>query len=309
MSKLSLLLALVLIIVGAFVVLSNNEQGLQQERTVAASIAPLASLVQSVAGDKIEVVQILPAGSSPHTFSLAVSDKLKIEKAEAVFVIGHELDDWAVEGLSEEKILYVDSGIELKEAEEHEEEHEDENHEEELEADHDHEGEDPHYWLSLTNAIIMVDNIESQLSKLYPQDKDTFVANAQSLKSELETLRNDAVAKFSQLQNKELVTFHNAFAYFADDLGLEVIASIEEFPGKEPTAAYLKSVGELIQEENIKVLFKEPQLSDAVIKPLAEDYGAQVLTLDPIGGIDGRESYLSMMRYNIDTIFSAFSGE
>ncbi|WKZ27768.1 MAG: metal ABC transporter substrate-binding protein [Candidatus Dojkabacteria bacterium] len=300
MSKLSLLLALVLIIVGAFVVLSNNEQGLQQERTVAASIAPLASLVQSVAGDKIEVVQILPAGSSPHTFSLAVSDKLKIEKAEAVFVIGHELDDWAVEGLSEDKILQVDSGIELKEAEDHEDE---------LEADHDHEGEDPHYWLSLTNAIIMVDNIESQLSKLYPQDKDTFVANAQSLKSELETLRNDAVAKFSQLQNKELVTFHNAFAYFADDLGLEVIATIEEFPGKEPTAAYLKSVGELIQEKNIKVLFKEPQLSDAVIKPLAEDYGAKVLTLDPIGGINGRESYLSMMHYNIDTIFSALSEE
>ncbi|KXK26000.1 MAG: High-affinity zinc uptake system protein ZnuA precursor [candidate division WS6 bacterium OLB20] len=312
--------AFILIAAGVAVLLTGSPVHVSKE-TVAASIPPVASLTRQIAGDHIEVVQILPAGASPHTYSLKVSDRENLEQSALVFVIGHGIDDWVSgEFVEQERIVTLDRTIELldyddehgHEGEEHEEEAshtEGEEHEEETGEEHEeHTGTDPHYWMSAGNAVLMAETITEELKKLAPEHSEVFDANLDRLRTELLALRDDAATRFSQVSDPEIITFHDAFSYFADETGIEIVASIEEFPGREPSAAYLQSVGEQITENNVTVLFKEPQLSDAVIQPLADDYGASVYTLDPLGGTSERMAYQDMYRYNVETLLQAFAG-
>jgi zinc transport system substrate-binding protein len=230
-----------------------------------------------------------------------VQDRQKMVGVDVAFVIGVEFDDWA-EQLAESEyvqILDLSQGIELKEGEDHEDEagHED-SHEE-----HDHEGLDPHYWLAPANAKIIATTVTQKMIAIDPASREYYQTNLSSYLLKLDKLQTDSQQKLAKLENRKLITFHNAFTYFAASMDLEIVTTIEPFPGKEPTAAYLAEVGEIIKKEKIKILFKEPQLSEAVVNALAEDYGAQVYTLDPEGGgVEGIDSYEQLIRYNVNII-------
>src|SRR5690606_16408237 len=115
--------------------------------------------------------------------------------------------------------------------------------------------------------------------------------------------------KFSKVTKRQFITFHSAFNYLAADFNLEIVATIEEFPGKTPSSKYLHHVVEEIIVHQVKILFKEPQLSEEIVSSLASDYEAKVYTLDPLGGVPGRETYLELMKYNLETIYLALTEE
>lgn len=254
---------------------------------VAASFAPISDIARQVGGNKIEVVQLLPDGSSPHTYEPLASDQIALAGTEIAFLIGLDFDNWAVAMLDasapEAKTITLERDIALKAS--------------------DETGSDPHYWLSYTNAKQMADTIAVELGKFDAPNKDFYLANASAFKASLDTDRKLALEKISQLSDKGIVTFHDAFSYFATDLGLNILTSIEPYPGKEPSAQYLAEVGEVVKTQRVKVLFKEPQLSDSLVTALAQDYGILVETLDPAGS--KTLSYRELMQYNVDTIVKA----
>lgn len=333
-SYLFVAIAIILVAAGAVFALTTSQSTQSDSRTVAATIGPVASLTEQIAGEHFEVVQILPAGASPHTYSLKVSDAEALESASLVFAIGNGLDDWVTDSVDESKLVDLDQGIELMEYgeeghhhddedhedEDHEgEEHEDEEHMDEHEEDdhmegedheeenhdHDHEGADPHYWLSAQNASIMAETITDELIAKAPELEDELRSNLAKLQISLRGLLDDSKTKIAAIDDPEIITVHSAFGYMADELGIEVVATVEESPGKEPTAAYIKELGDVITEENVRVLFKEPQMSDAIIEPLANDYGAKVGILDPLG--TDSESYQELYQRNVQVIVDAFA--
>lgn len=308
--KKNILITLGIIIVAIIAgLIYTNEQSRTNTTTeikVGCSILPVCDIVKNVSGDKITIIQILPNGVSEHEYEPSISDQEKLTGVKATFLIGAELDPWAETMTknvsSNAQIIDLSKTVDLKHHEETE------NHDEEKEEEHEHEGEfDPHYWLSIKNAQKIAQSIKDKLSEVDPHNKDLYQSNFDKYNQELETLYIESKQKLELINNKEIITFHEAFGYFAEEFNIKIITTIEPFPGQEPTPAYLNELSEIIEKHNIKILFKEPQLSDRIVASLTEQYDIKLYTLDPIGGIDGRNSYIDLIKYNVDTIYTALN--
>ncbi len=270
---------------------------------VAATIFPIYDLVRVVGGEDIDTVLILPSGASPHTYEPTPSIIKDLQGASIIFEIGHGLDSWtssissAVPGVA---LVSLDQNISLRASTESHE-HEDHEDEEESYEEHNHGSVDPHYWMDPANAYLMVDTIVGELSRLDPAHSENFIERADMFKRELALKDREWKIMMAQVSNKQLVTFHDAFMYFADHFGLEIVATFEPFPGKEPTPQYLVYLKEEIDEHQVKTLYVEPQFSVASLEAFARDNGLLIAVLDPEGSKD-RTSYLEMIDYNVRTI-------
>ncbi len=176
----------------------------------------------------------------------------------------------------------------------------------ERKGDHDHhdhgDGPDPHIWLSVPKAMAMVQVIADELTKLQPKHEKYFRANAAKLLLKLKALHNEVKREVATFKNKNLVTFHGSFGYFAAEYGLHIVAVIEPYPGRNPSPAYLKKVIAAIKKQPVAALFTEPQLDARPAKALASEASLPLKELDPIGGTGGRDSYEALIRYNLEQL-------
>lgn len=289
-----------------------------QKIKISATIFPLYDIAKNIGGEHVEASLILAAGASPHTYTPSPSDIKKLQGTDVIFSIGHGLDAWtdeitkAVEGVEK---VDVSEGVTLYPfAFDHSHDEDGENHEEDK-ADGLHEedeahaqvGDDPHYWLNTANAKIIATNIAGTLSKVDPVNASYYAQNLSSYKKDLDSLHDEIELKLLTLKENELIVFHDSWAYFAREFGLQIAGVVQASPGKEPTPKYLESLYKTAGEHNASALFSEPQLSPSTLQPLIEDLGLKLYVLDPIGGMEERDSYLNLMRYNADVIFNALN--
>ncbi|MCX6556664.1 MAG: metal ABC transporter substrate-binding protein [Candidatus Aminicenantes bacterium] len=266
---------------------------------LAATIFPLADMVRQVAGPDARVIQILPAGASPHTFDLTPGKIRELQKARLIFKIGI-IDDW-IDGIAESvpgaEIVSLQSRVVLKSfpADGHEHER----------RDASHPLFDPHYWLDLKNGAIMTQSICARLVALDPGRAALYRENSRRYQNEL--LRLDAELKrtCAALKNRKLIVFHDGWRYFASAYGLEIVAVFQPAPGREPTPRDLQKLYALARTDKIKVVFSEPQLPTTTLEPLLEDLDLRLLSLDPLGGAIAGDSYTGLMRRNVESLLSA----
>jgi zinc transport system substrate-binding protein len=261
---------------------------------IAATIFPLADIVKNIGGDKVDVITIMPAGASPHTFEISPKIVEEAMDAKILFKIGANLDNWAegVTGAMQEKpeVVDISKSIVLRKLPDG--------------------SVDPHYWLSVQNGMIIAKEAEKNLSALDPADRQYFSDNLNGYLKRLSKTNEELKKMFVNLPDKKFVTFHEAWFYFAHEYGLEVIAAFEPFPGKEPTPQFLAQFTSTIKENNVKVLFTEPQFSTEIVKQLAKDVGIRLKVLDPIGGTSAQtNSYINMMKSNADAIYDALRNQ
>jgi len=270
----------------------------EEKLVVGATIFPLYDITRNIGGDYVSVVNILPPGASPHTFEPMPSTIKSLQRAKAVFAVGHGLDNWvnqiaeSIPGLSE---YIVDSGITLQKSHEEEDEHGNE------EAD----AFDPHYWLDVHNAKIIDQNIADKLVELDPAHADAYRANLRRYQGNLDALQAELSEHMAPYAGQDIITFHDGWFYFADAFQLTIAGVFEPSPGKEPTPRYLESLQTAAEEKDIKTVFSEPQFSNETLKPFIKDLGLSLSVLDPLGGVVDRDSYIGLMRYNVDTIANA----
>lgn len=296
--KIALILSIILLLIGSGLISyffsQKSETKQTKSNTIVATIFPLASITQQIAGDDYQIVQILPSGSSPHTFEPDFQTVEKIESADIIFTIGQTIDDWALN--YNKKTIDVSTNVNLlasNSTDEHDHEDTDE---------HSTSLYDPHYWLSPQNGKLMAEIITQQLSIQYPQDEQLFKNNLTTFKNSIDSLVKEEKDNFAKHDHIGIVTFHNAYNYLANDFDFSVIATVETFPGKEPTIQYLQHLNQTIRNYNLTTLYKEPQLSDKVLQPLADDYQINILTLDPLGGTKELATYQQLIRYNLEQI-------
>jgi len=267
---------------------------------VSATIFPLYDIVRNIAGDEIETVLILRPGASPHSFDPSPENIKLLQGSDTIFMIGHGIDDWALrlaESAGVRDHTIVDKNIKLMEFSGSDHTHEGE---EIIESEEDHkdEGIDPHYWLSIENAKGIATQVKDELITRYPTLEDSINVNYAKYIAQLNELQEYSKDRMKALDNKNIATFHNAWSYFAQENGLTIITTFEEFPGEEPTPEYLSEFIEHIEADKISVIYAEPQFSTATLEPIAKDLGVKISVLDPIGGVPGRESYINLLRYN-----------
>jgi len=280
---------------------SNNLETNNGKLKVAATIFPLYDLTRQVGGDKVDAKLILPGGASPHTFEITPSLVKDLQDTDLIFTIGHSIDNWASDLINHNnaELVVVDQGIVLQPFKEQEDEHE---HEDEHEDGHDHGDIDPHYWLSPDNAIIIAQNISEKLINADKKNEDYYKNNLNDFVRNIESKEREWKVQIDALPSKNLVVFHDAWNYFADYFGLDIVASFEPFPGKEPSPEYLIDIQEDVKDSDIRAMFIEPQLSRTSLETLAKDMNVKLGIMDPLGGVSGRETYIDLIDYNINSL-------
>ena len=226
-----------------------------------------------------------------HDYQLMTEDMKTLEKADAFVINGAGMEsflDKVVEQQKNLKIIDASKGIELLK---------------------DDDEENPHVWLSVTDAILQVKNIAEQLKAADPKHADAYEKNAAAYIKKLEALKAEMHAELDTVPNKDIVTFHEAFPYFAKEFGLNIISVVEREPGTEPTPAELQETIEQVKALPVKVLFTEPQYSPSAAETIARETGAKIYTLDPIVTGEANEqalnAYIDTMKKNMETLKTA----
>ena len=226
-----------------------------------------------------------------HDYQLMTEDMKTLEKADAFVINGAGMEsflDKVIEQQKNLKIIDASKGIELLK---------------------DDDEENPHVWLSVTDAILQVKNIAEQLKAADPKHADAYEKNAAAYIKKLEALKAEMHAELDTVPNKDIVTFHEAFPYFAKEFGLNIISVVEREPGTEPTPAELQATIEQVKKLPVKVLFTEPQYSPSAAETIARETGAKIYTLDPVVTGEANDqainAYIDTMKKNMETLKTA----
>lgn len=264
------------------------------EGGIAATTAPVAQLAQAITeGTGLTVTQVISDSvSCLHDYSLSVRQMEVLSRSELVLLSGGGLEDFMEDALASAKqTVDCSEGVALLEADGHA--HDDHGH------DHEH---DPHIWLSPANAEIMARNICAALVDCYPEHESTMQANLTALLERLEALREYGETTLAELDCRELITFHDGFAYLAQAFDLSILAAMEEESGSEASARDLVELIGLVEEHQLPAVFTEVNGSSAAASVLETETGVAVYTLDlAMGGSD----YFEAMTHNIDTLKEA----
>ncbi len=165
-----------------------------------------------------------------------------------------------------------------------------------------------HIWLSVKNAVIEVNNICAALQNLCPQYTEKLESNREAYVRRLETLYTDLKAQAAGLHGVPVITFHEAFDYMAEELSFTVAAAIESDEGGEPSAKKLAALSDTIREDDIRVLFVQPDYTGSAADILSRETGVQICILNPVTDGDGSlTSYEDIMRQNIQKIAEKYS--
>ena len=249
-------------------------------------------------GTPLEVVRLVTEEvSCLHDYSLNVRQVKAAEAAETVVISGAGLEDFLDGILAEGKLIDASQGIDLicpEEGHEHGHEH-DHGH------GHSHEN-DPHIWLSPKAAMEMARNICRGLCQRYPQYTDTFQANLEPLLRELEALQAYGEAELSGLSCRDLITFHDGFAYFAQAFDLHILEAVEEESGSEASARELIHLIEEVEHHALPAVFTEKSGSVSAASVIVRETGCAQYALDmAMAG----NSWFDAMYHNIHTIKEA----
>ena len=266
---------------------------------IAATTLPVYEFtVRLCEGTGLTVTQLVTEPvSCLHDYSLNVNQVRAAEAAELIVISGAGLEDFMTDLLAQKTVIASSAGISLLEGghhHDHEHGHEDSD-------DHHHE-EDPHIWLSPRNAKIMAQNIAAGLSRQYPRYAAVFEENLLSLLQDLDALQAYGEAQLSSLRCRELITFHDGFAYLADAFGLVILEAVEEESGSEASAAELIHLITEVRHHGLPAIFTETLGSVSAAQVIAAETGVPVFELDMI--MHG-SSYFDSMYRNIDTLKGA----
>ena len=282
-----LILTALIIIVG--LLKKPTDVGNDGQLRVAATIRPLADMISQIGGQYVGVQTILPAGASPHTFEPAPEQIRSLQGTKLIFSIGQGLDNWIgpiAENVPGAINLKADKGIKFRQLPT-----------DQIDQDQPNQTIDPHYWLDVANAKTMSRNIADELSSIDPAHKAEFDKNLSAYLIQLDALDKEIKNELSKTSQKEMITHHNAWGYFADAYGLKIAGTFEISPGKEPTPKQIADLQALVKQYNIKTIFAEPQLSEQSLIPFTQDLKLKTAILDPEGGYLNM-GYIDMMRYN-----------
>jgi ABC-type Zn uptake system ZnuABC Zn-binding protein ZnuA len=254
---------------------------------VAASLHPIASLVRDVGGEAVSVRTLLPPGAHPDSYEATPRMAEALSGADLVVRVGGAVDDWLGDRHRGRELVLTD-GMTLRG------------------SAHSHGGRqhgtgNPHIWLDpiLVRDAVLPRLIEA-LSAEAPADADGFRRRGAALADSLTALDAEIRALLDHARFRRFVAAHPAWIYFADRYDLEDLGSLHPSPGAELGARELARLVDQARARGGVAVIAEPQLGRAGVDALARSVGVGVEVADPVGGegVEGRQDYLSLMRFN-----------
>ncbi|MFP4426558.1 MAG: metal ABC transporter solute-binding protein, Zn/Mn family [Spirochaetaceae bacterium] len=262
-----------------------TEQESSDGLTVFVSVLPQTYFVERIGGETVEVTALVPPGRGPATYEPSPRQVTALAKADAYFSIGVPFEAGFLPRIRENlpELLIVDSArnVEKRYLESHDHEHEEEHgHDHEQDHDHDRGEPDPHVWLGPEEVLQQIAVIRDTLIELDPAKEELYRDNHDEFAREIRALEEELREKFAPLRGETFYVYHPAFGYFADAFGLEQVAI--ETGGDEPTPAQLQRIISRAREDEVKVIFVQPQFSQTAADRAAEAIEGEVVSINPL---------------------------
>ena len=294
--------------------------------TILASTYPIYILANALTvGIPDVTIEMLGTGTSSclHDYTLSVSDMKVLEQADILTLNGAGLEDFMDDALNHSSAIVISAadGVTPTTSTSTHNHGEDDilEHDTHEHDTHEHEGEDnldPHFWLDPIAYESMMDTIAVGLVDALPEFADTIQSNADEIRDPLVSLVSQGQADLASLENRELITFHDGFSYFAHRFDLELLTSIEEEAGSEASAQEIAEIIALIDEHDINAIFTETNGSDSTAKAISRETGCAVASLNLLmsgaeieSGLTSLEIistyYISIVEKNLATIMEA----
>jgi ABC-type Zn uptake system ZnuABC Zn-binding protein ZnuA len=267
---------------------------------VVATTTQVADLAANVGGDRVQVTSLLKPGIDAHDYEPSPADIDAIARADLVVQNGVGLEEWLGDTVESSgfdgPVVDASQGVRLRQVD----------------------GEaDPHIWQDPRNAQRMAANIERGLAGAEPADAAAFEANLAAYTKELQALDAEVERQIDSLANKKVVTNHDAFGYYLDRYGLELVGSV--IPSFDSSAELsgrdIRDLVAKIKATGVKAIFSETSLPPRAAETIGREAGVKVvvgtdaLYGDALGpaGSDG-DTYVKMIRHNTATIVENLSG-
>jgi manganese/iron transport system substrate-binding protein len=290
--------------------------GGSDQLNVVTTLPLFADFVHEIGGDRVEVTSLVPTGADPHTWEPAPSDVQRVAEADFAFANGLDLEPAAIEVIetnlpdsAEFVVIGEDvarAGAELVASQE------EEGDEHDGEEPSEFEGMNPHLWLSIANAELYARVIRDSLSAADVDGADEYDRSYEAFLAELDEVDEYVREKTEPIagSNRTLVTTHDAFSYFADYFGFEVLSFVAESPGQEPSPEDVANLARDIEREGVPAVFAEPQIEGEgeILQQAADDAGVEVCTLYSDSLDDRVTSYIELMQFNADELTRCLGG-
>lgn len=252
----------------------------------------LLNITDGVEGIKLSLLAPPDTGCL-HDYQLTTKDMKKIENSNILVANGAGMEDFIEKILETKKdsLIIASEGFELTDN-------------------------NSHVWVSPEGAIHQTQRIVEGLSHLDPSNATKYVMNGNAYLLKLQNLRNHMHSILDEYSGKKIVTFHEAFPYFASEFNLEIASVIEREPGEAPGPKELKEqiseINSIISDGNKIALFAEPQYSSSAAEIIAKETGLKVYELDPCvtGNLKSeyiKDSYITAMKKNAEVLKEALA--
>ena len=314
MKKRSLILVAIVVIaifsIGLFNLPSVESTTSSKKLNVMASFYPMYDFAKKVGGDKVEVTNMVPAGTEPHDWEPSATDIKKLEEADVFIYNGAGMEHWTQDVLGSLenrnlKVVEASKGITLLEGNEEEENSKEAN--SSTGAIYD-----PHVWLNPLNAKIEMKNIKNAFVKVDPDNKIYYEKNYKRYANKFDQLNQEYKEGLSNIKSKNLITSHEAFGYLCQAYGLNQVGIEGLSADSEPDASRMNEIIQFSKDNHVKTIFFEELVSPKVSKTIADEIGAKTVVLNPIEGLTNKEikagkDYFSAMKSNLKILEKALN--
>jgi zinc transport system substrate-binding protein len=250
---------------------------------VAVSIVPEKTFVEAVCGELVEVVTLIPPGSSPENYEPTPMEMEKFNKASVYFSIGVPTEEANIlPNVGDVKVISLENKVA------------------DIYEDRTFEsGErDPHIWLSPKRVKVMISAIANEMGTIDEANKEIYDKNAEAYMVQIDELDQEIKDALVGVQSKKFIVYHPAFGYIADDYGLEMFSLEDE--GKEATPKHLQEMVDLAKKEKIKVIFYQDEIDSSQSEAFAEEIGGKTIQLSPLAS-----DYIDNLKNMADIIAEA----
>ena len=240
------------------------------------SIPPQSDFVKAIAGEHVDVSVMVQPGKSPASYEPTPKQMVNLAKSDIYFAIGVPFETAWLSKFADTnpamRIVHTEAGLEKKPIHRHQGHHK---------TDHPPGGiKDPHIWLSPPLVMQQARNILSGLKAVDPPNADDFEQNYKVFIDRLVELDIALMQKFENISNPRFMVFHPSWGYFADAYGLDQIAI--EIEGKAPKAKDVAALIQTARQNNITVIFAQPQFSNKQAQIIAKEIGGTLVQADPL---------------------------
>lgn len=247
---------------------------------------PIYDFTEKIAGDNANVENLIPAGVEPHGYELSPKQMAEIYDGDIFIYLGEIMEPWAAkiaEDLSKNGVKVLEVGTDLIE------------------------NDDPHIWLDPVLAKEVAQKIFEVIAAEDPEHEEIYRENLEVLLKKFDELDKKLLEVTSKSSKKDVVTSHAFLNYMAKRYGFNQISIAGLSPQDEPSPKKIAEIANMCKSKNIKYILVEKGSSSKLPETIANETGAQILTINPLGTlwpdeIKAGEDYFSVMEKNLDIL-------